>query len=111
MQSKFHDNLLLSLQLRNCASIINFKVDVNVFCDLACITSSISQCIESSPSFEAFLMSNEEHAVILRATTELCCFDNSDGQKVCTVSQAMTHTSVLTIWITLILSLVGIAAM
>lgn len=98
-----YDTLILILQITECTSAVNFKTYVQ--CDLMCVTSTLSRCVKSSPSFEAFMRESPDLAIVLRQATE-CCFDSDSGHAVrrtCSISQAMTHTSVLAIWLPLVL--------
>lgn len=96
-----------------CASTVSFQI--NILCDLTCMTASLSRCVEASPSFEQFMLENQDLATKLMAATE-CCFDSDSGHAVrrtCSArSQAITHISILRSiqWLTLILTLVVVAA-
>lgn len=68
--------------------------------------------MESSPTFEEFMREDDSLATKLRTATE-CCFDSDSGHAVrrtCNniISQAVStrHTSLLPIWLTLVLTLI-----
>ena len=41
-------------------------------CELPCVTSNLSRCVEASPAFENFQMMNVELANSLRDAVECC---------------------------------------
>ena len=66
--------------------------------------------MQSSPTFEDFMREDDSLATKLRTATE-CCFDSDSGHAVrrtCNISQAVSirHTSLLPMWLTLILTLI-----
>ena len=90
-------------------STVNFQI--NIVCDLTCMTASLSRCVETSPSFEQFSSENHDLAIKLMTATE-CCFDKDSGHAVrrtCNSrSQAISVWSIQ--WLILILTLVVVAA-